>query len=408
MSYSNMLMSRSAGQTLRVKLRRLHPAQRDVMDSQSRFNVLCMGRRWGKSSLGLHIIHREIQRGKPVGWFAPKFDLFMQAWRDVLRAYEPIVLAKNSQTRRIDFIGGGYVDFWSLSDPGAVARGRAYSTVIIDEAAMAPYLEDGWQQSIRPTLTDYAGSAWFLSTPKGLNYFHDLYQLGETERDWARWQLPTSSNPFISHDEIEAARLELPALIFAQEYLAQFVTLEGGRVRREWLRYGEPPTGKVERYMGVDLAISTREGADYTAIAVVSRLPDGAVYVHDVQRARLGFGDVLGFINSMAQKWQPALIGIEQVQYQAAVVEELLRRTKLPVRGVYPDRDKLSRFQPLEARYQQGLVIHSRNLPREFDDELLSFPHAPHDDQIDALSYAYSLIRTPPLSERGRRAFSEV
>lgn len=392
--------------SLYFDVRKPHAEQQKVLEGAKRFNVLCMGRRWGKSTLGQYLISKNLEA--PVAWFAPTYKLLEDAWRQISKVYQPIIISKNASSKRVQFITGGSVDFWSLDNADTVARGRAYGLVIIDEAAMTPNLEDAWQQSIRPTLTDLEGGAWFLSTPKGLNFFHELWQRGGVEPNWASWQLPTLANPHISADEVEAARLELPALIFAQEYLAQFVTLEGGRVRREWLRYGEPPPAKVERYMGVDLAISTREGADYTAIAVVSRLPDGAVYIHDVQRARLGFGDVLGFINSMAQKWQPALIGIEQVQYQAAVVEELLRRTKLPVRGVHPDRDKLSRFQPLEARYQQGLVIHSRSLPREFDDELLSFPHAPHDDQVDALSYAYSLIRTPPLSERGRRAFSEV
>lgn len=38
---------------------------------------------------------------------------------------------------------------------------------------MIPGVEQAWQESIRPTLTDLLGSAWFLSTPKGQNYFSD-------------------------------------------------------------------------------------------------------------------------------------------------------------------------------------------------------------------------------------------
>jgi predicted phage terminase large subunit-like protein len=344
---------------------------------------------------------------RPVGWFAPTYKLLEEAWRNIVNTYSPIITTKNASSKRIEFATGGSVDFWSLDNASTVARGRAYALVVIDEAAMAPNLEEAWQQSIRPTLTDLVGSAWFLSTPKGLNYFHELFQRGNSETNWQAWQMPTSSNPYIRRSEIEAARRELPDIIFAQEYLAQFVTLEGGRIKREWLRYGEPEPG-AEKFMAVDLAISTKESADYTAAAVMSRNRDGSLYVHDVARFRGGFADVLQFVQSLASKHNPRLIGIEQVQYQAAVVEELLRRTSLPVRGITPDRDKLSRFQPLEARYQQGLVIHSRNLPREFEDELLSFPHGPHDDMVDALSYAYSLVKLPPLTTRTMRNFAEV
>ena len=391
---------------LTIDIPELHDAQLDVIEHASRFNILCMGRRWGKSSLGQHLVAQHISQ--PIGWFAPTYKLLEEAWRNITKVYAPIITGKNMSSKRIDFVGGGSVDFWSLDNADTVARGRAYKLVVLDEAAMAPNLEDAWQQSIRPTLTDLEGGAWFLSTPKGLNYFYELFQRGNSgDASWKSWQMPTSSNPYIRKSEIEAARLELPDIVFAQEYLAQFVTMDGGRVRREWLKYGESDLNP-EKYMAVDLAISTKENADYTAAAVISRNNDGSIFVHDVQRFRGGFGAVLEFVNSMAQKHNPRVIGIEQVQYQAAVVEELLRRTKLPVRGIVPDRDKLSRFQPLEARYQQGLVIHSRNLPREFEDELLSFPHSPHDDMVDALSYAYTLVRTPPLTNRALRNFSEV
>jgi hypothetical protein len=62
---------------------------------------------------------------------------------------------------------------------------------------------------------------------------------------------------------------------------------------------------------------------------------------------------VLAFIQSLAEKYRPSVIAIESVQYQAAVVEELLRSTNLPIQAVRPDKDKLTRFLPLEARYEQ-------------------------------------------------------
>jgi predicted phage terminase large subunit-like protein len=265
--------------------------------------------------------------------------------------------------------------------------------VIIDEAAMARHLEEAWTEAIRPTLTDYLGDAFFLSTPKGRNYFSILYDMEKEDQEWISFRLPTTDNPFIDPAEVEAASKALPSIAYRQEFLAEFVDAAGARVSRDWLRtahiseYGDT-------YMGVDLAISQKAEADYTATVVLTRLPDGSIYILDAQRIRAPFNQVLEHIKAVASVWTPKIIGIENVQYQASVIQELLRTTKLPVRGLRPDKDKVSRFLPLEARYEQGLVIHSPNLPGWFTDELLSFPIGRHDDAVDALSYGYNVLET--------------
>src|SRR5213592_3258233 len=83
-------------------------------------------------------------------------------------------------------------------------------------------------------LTDYIGDAWFLSTPKGMNYFKTLFDRGQDREreDWASWQMPTSENPYIPPREIESARLDLTESAFNQEYLAWFVNWEGSVFRR--------------------------------------------------------------------------------------------------------------------------------------------------------------------------------
>ncbi len=54
---------------------------------------------------------------------------------------------------------------------------------------MVPKLDQAWH-SIRPLLTDLRGEAWFLSTPKGMNYLKALFDRGQDQEpeDWASWQ----------------------------------------------------------------------------------------------------------------------------------------------------------------------------------------------------------------------------
>lgn len=376
-------------------LPRPHNGQAVILQEAKRFNVLSCGRRFGKTTLGGNLVADvAVVKRLPVGWFAPTYRLLEEAYRDHKRIYAPLVTRSvSSPYPRIELITGGAIDYWTLEDPGTVARGRKYGRVIIDEAASARYLEEAWTEAIRPTLTDYLGDAYFLSTPKGRNYFSVLYEMEKEDEDWRSFRLPTTDNPYIDPQEVEAASKALPSIAYRQEYLAEFVDAAGARVSRDWLRIAHI-SEYGDTYMGVDLAISQKAEADYTATVVLTRLPDGSIYVLDAQRIRAPFNQVLEHIKTVASVWHPKIIGIENVQYQASVIQELLRTTKLPVRGLRPDKDKVSRFLPLEARYEQGLVLHSPKLPPWFTDELLSFPIGKHDDSVDALSYAYNVLET--------------
>ena len=382
--------------------------QRKMRAEARRFNVACMGRRFGKTWLGLDwLIDGPLVEGKPAAWFAPTYKLLEDVWREARRLLGPLVVRQDVQQKRLELRTGGCLDFWTLDDVDS-GRGRKYARIVVDEAAMARHLEEAWQQAIRPTLTDYKGEAWFFSTPKGMNnYFAQLFKEADAETGWGRWQMPTTANPYIDPEEIEAARLEHPELVFRQEYLAEFVDFEGTAVRREDLRTAAAPPG-LPVVLGVDLALSTKETADYTAIVALSRDNEGRVYVVGADRFRAPFFQVLQEIQRAAAKWNPRAILIEDVQYQAAVVQELLRTTRLPVRGVRPDRDKLTRFAPLQARYEQGQIFHAPGLPSVFEEELLSFPIGAHDDLVDAMSYAFSGLRSATSSgaaTAGTRAF---
>lgn len=368
----------------------LHDSQLNVYNHRRRFNVVNCGRRWGKTVLAEAVLGVNITTGDPAAYFAPTYKMLMDVWRTIKRDFADVIDDTNESEKRITYINGGQLDFWSLDNYDAV-RGRKYRRIVIDEAAMVTNLEEAWTMAIRPTLADFKGDAWFFSTPKGRNYFHTLSERARTDETWSYFQLPTSANPHIDGTEIDAAQRELPNIVFQQEFLAEFIDVQGALVKREHLTH--IPSDRVPKTlrigMGVDLAISKSETADFTAIAVVGYDPDsGRRYVLDVWRGKVGFHDVVTTIRQYAEKWKPQRINIEAVQYQVAVVQDLLRKTSLPVKAIKPDRDKVTRFHGLLARYEQLLVTHVTNLDPEFERELLSFPIGAHDDIVDALVYA--------------------
>lgn len=375
----------------------LHVGQQIILDNPARFKVATCGRRFGKTVIGTYWLAGSpgsAVDGFPVAYFAPTYKLLLDVWATLKYMLKPLIKRANQTEMRIDLVTGGKIDFWTLEDKDA-GRGRKYARIVIDEAAHARYLNEVWERAISPTLTDLEGDAWFISTPRGMNFFYDLYMRGDNPAylEWASFQMPTTTNTFIPHCDIELARREMPELIFRQEYLAEFVTFGAGMVKPEHILTGEPRT-KLPVVLGVDLAISSKEGADFTSIVAMSRDPlTGIVYVLEAERHRCGFNEVLNKINAAAVRHSPMLIAIEQAQYQAAVVQELSRTTKLPVQGIRPDKDKVTRFMPMITRYEQGMVRHHPSqIPAWFRDEVLAFPEGKHDDGVDAMSYAFMAL----------------
>ena len=279
-----------------------------------------------------------------------------------------------------------------LALPGSEKTIRGISAVtllILDEAAAIP---DELYGAVRPMLAVSRGRLVLMSTPRGeQGFFFDTWA---KSKGWEKIEVPWQQCPRIDPAFIEEERLERGNAWVAQEYECQFIGAGATRIQRAWLKYEDrtPPQPQLNISLGVDLAISEKETADYTAGAVMGRDREGILHVLDVQRIRGSFSEQITFISQMAAKWKPSIVAIEEVNYQKALIQQLSAQTSLNVRGVKPISDKVSRFAPLEARYELGQIYHNRTLPPEFESELLSFPVGAHDDQCDALAYAFQAL----------------
>jgi hypothetical protein len=249
-----------------IELQTPHAAQARIIAEHKRFNVVACGRRFGKSTLGMDQLIHPALKGRPVGWFSPTYKMLIPIWRELISTLHSVTTRLSDAEHRLELCGGGVVEAWSLDNLDA-GRGRAYSAVVIDEAAMVAGLEQAWTQSIRPTLTDFRGEAWFLSTPRGVaNFFHVLHQKGASgEPNWASWSMATSANPAIDPSEIEEARRDSPELSFAQEYLAQFVSWEGAVFRKILDAVTDSPQGK-----GASIGCDWGRTNDFTVFTVIS------------------------------------------------------------------------------------------------------------------------------------------
>ena len=258
--------------TLRLQFPAHHPGQTRILSERKRFNVAACGRRFGKSLLAIELVSEPALKGLPTQWFAPSYKILEDAWRQTKTVLEPVIREKNESSKRIELVTGGTIEFWTLDgeDP---ARSRKAARAIIDEAGLVAGLADKWNMAIRPVLADYRGDAFFFGTPKGRNFFWEAYTFGQDplNTDWASWQMPTSTNPYIHPDEIKAAQIGMPDRAFRQEFLAEFIEDAGGVFRgvSDVVAIGvksRTATGPVT--MGVDIARVN----DFTVITIVDSL----------------------------------------------------------------------------------------------------------------------------------------
>lgn len=373
-----------------------HDAQIQIMEERERFNVVCCGRRFGKSLLGTTLaVETAWQDRKPCAWLSPTYPMLQQVWREFKELNFEIIESANETEKRIKIIGGGSIDFWSADNFDSI-RGNRYARVIIDEAAICRNLEDAWQQAIRPTLTDFQGDAYFFSTPKGANFFKTLFDRNEGE--WKSWQLPTSSNPYIVASEIESAKNELPPNVFAQEYEARFIS-EIGKVFKTATITSEIPTG-LKYSIGTDLAYSKSTQSDYSVAVVMGKDSGGHYYIVHVERWQSEIGQTVERLRAIQNKYQVPIV-VESNGVQKAVAD-MVQNAGLRITRTNPTADKLTRALALVMAWNGGKVsVLNSPWALPFCNELENFTGngKDHDDQVDAAVNAFNLLSKQGLIE---------
>lgn len=195
-------------------------------------------------------------------------------------------------------------------------------------------------------------------------------------------------------ENLEAERLDMGSAMFACSYLNDISGLMSGNVfRREWFQYFDdlPEDLTYTIRMGVDLASSEKERADFTARVVVAEDGDFNQYVLSVVRDKRESGHREFVLDGWYAFPAMSRVIIESQQFQSTLIKDLLDSSPIPVVGRKADVDKVTRARACAARYEGHKVYHHRRLQGgEFEQELLSFPKG-HDDMVDALGYAMDL-----------------
>ena len=392
----------------------LLPWQQEVFKDTTRFKVIAAGRRCGKSRLAATTLLIEGLRcptGSAVLYVSPTMGQSRQIiWDLLLDLGREVIQSSHVNNLDITLINGARIYVRGADRPDTL-RGVSLTYAVLDE--VADIKVEAWEQVIRASLSDKKGRAIFIGTPKGRNWFYDLFNLGKDgdDTDWKSWHFTTKDNPMIDPKEIESAKKTLSSFSFKQEYMASFDTAGSDVFKEEWIKYGDEPQ-EGSYYIACDLAgfeevarqaSNSRKRLDESAIAVVKVTDDGKWWVKKIEHGRWDIKETASKILTAIRDFRPISVGIERGALKNAVLpylSDLMRNYNVYSHIVdltHGNRKKADRvIWALQGRFEHGRVI--LNSDEDFDDfvdQLLMFPaQGVHDDLPDALSYIDQLAIT--------------
>ena len=392
----------------------LLPWQQDVFNDKTRFKVVAAGRRCGKSRLAATTLIIEALRcppGSAVLYVSPTMGQSRQIiWDLLLDLGREVISGSHVNNLDITMINGARIYVRGADRPDTL-RGVSLTYAVLDE--VADIKPEAWEQVIRASLSDKKGHALFIGTPKGRNWFNDLYKLGQTgdDEDWKSWHFTTKDNPLIDPKEIESAKKTLSTFAFKQEYMASFDNAGSDIFKEDWIKHGEEPD-YGSYFVAVDLAgfeevakqaANSKKRLDETAIAIVKVTDDGKWFVKDIWHGRWDIRETAAKILMAMRDYRPLSVGIERGALKNAVLpylSDLMRKNNVYSHIVdltHGNRKKADRIiWSLQGRFEHGRIVLNQEGDFEtFLDQLLMFPaQGVHDDLPDALSYIDQLAVT--------------
>ncbi len=364
---------------------------------------------------------------------------FLKNWPDrrvILASYEAKIAARWGRRVRNDILqfpdelglqltgDSTAADRWELTTGGGMLTagvggpitGEGAHLLIIDDPTKNA--EEANSPVYRDRLVEWFKTTAFTRLEPGGSVILDMTRwhqadligalLEEMTEPWEHIRLPALAEPDdplgreegealwpdrYSADELLKIKETVGPQVWAGLYQQRPAPAEGGVFRYEWWgRYREVPelSRKVQFW---DTAFKKGADNDYSVCTTLG-VAGNSFPVLDVWRRRVEFPELLRAAVAQFDKHRPNEVLVEDAASGQDLFATLRRETRIPIKAVKVDRDKISRANAVTGYVEAGRVP----LPEraawvaDFMDELAAFPNAAHDDQVDSFAGALTAV----------------
>lgn len=377
-----------------------HPTQKKIIESKARLKVICAGRRGGKTVVaGYEATKTLLEKNKRIWAVAPDFSLTLIVFDEVIKNLvelfgdtgfkyskrpHPVIEVPST---------GSIMEGKSVENPRGML-GRSTDLVIMDEAATVD--REIWKQYLEPTTIERKGRAIMISTPRGMNWFYDIWLWAQQDSKSASFKFTSLDNPYFPKDEWGRLKEQTPERIFQQEYQAEFISDSSAVFRNldKVIGDGEQPPKEGHSYViGVDLAKSE----DFTVLVVMDRASREMVYMdrfndisYNIQKDR---------IIALSRKYNNAKVVIDSSGKGDPIAEDISRVIFTESYSMHAMKAKQQLIEKLVLFIEQEhikilpneiLLNELRRYGYEMSSQGMKY-HAPkgsHDDGVVALALA--------------------
>jgi len=374
------------------------PWQRDLLISTEEHIILNCSRQSGKSTIvAVLALHHALRNLKSlVLVLSPSQRQSGELLRKITTFYRELGRPGGSEAdsaTTLELRNGSRI----VALPGSESTTRGYSPslVLIDEAAQ---VSEELYKTVRPMLAVSRGRLILLSTPYGKRGM--FWNAWDHEPNWKRVKVTADQCPRITKEFLEQERRAIGEWWFAQEFCCEFLQDNAAVFKEGWVQYYDP-----DQLPDMDTIIQSWDTAqaksatsDYVVGQVWGR--KGAdFYLLDQVRGRMDFDEIVKAIRDLSLKWPDSKAKILEAQTLGAALSSHLKH-EIP--GLIPITVKgtkeLRALNCVPVWQSQNVYLPAQDngsyaWVRDYVQELLNFPNAEHDDQVDATTLALNQLQ---------------
>lgn len=235
-----------------------------INNEPHKYYVLAIGRQFGKSLLAVNQVlfwFFNIPNCR-IGWVSPIYKQSKKVFKDIDSAFgnnQHVFKSHNGTELTYKGHNNSTIEFFSAERYDNI-RGFTFDYLVCDEFAFMD--SEAWTEVLRATVLVKGKKVLLISTPKGKNHFHQIFNLESQNPQYKSFKMTSYDNPIINPTEIDDARLTLPDHVFRQEYMAEFIDGGAGMFNELTIITKSDKTNRM--YAGLDIG----RADDYTVLSV--------------------------------------------------------------------------------------------------------------------------------------------